>query len=132
MKKETMEKGLIEYNKKGIFAKIKDFIKNLFVKGEDNNDIVIDKPKIKTKLQDKYNDTKELINLQTLYENGEVSENELSKEQKNNLRKLYNDQIDDLDIKIKQQKAELDEKVKIVNEYYKKVIELKRKNGEIY
>lgn len=68
-----------------------------------------------------------LLNLQKKFETGLISENNLSAEEKIELEKLYDEQLIQLDIKIKNKKNQLKKKIILNNEYYKKLIEIKTK-----
>lgn len=70
----------------------------------------------------------ELLELQKKFENGLIVEENMSATQKKNLERLYDEQIQELDIKIAVKENELKRKIIQNNEYYKKAIEqLKRK-----
>ena len=68
-----------------------------------------------------------LLNLQKKFETGLISENDLSAGEKIELEKLYDEQLIQLDIKIKNKKNQLKKKITLNNEYYKKLIEIKTK-----
>ena len=70
----------------------------------------------------------ELLELQKKFEQGLISEEDLSKEEINQLEKLYDEQILELDNNIKKKESILYKKISLNNEYYKQAIELKSKN----
>lgn len=81
-------------------------------------------------LQKENKKRRELLELQQKYENGEILEESLSEEQKIELEKLYDEQIQKLDEKIKEKKYELKQKIHTVNTYYKEAIKLKSKGSK--
>ena len=81
-------------------------------------------------LQKENKKRRELLELQQKYENGEILEESLSEEQKIELEKLYDEQIQKLDEKIKEKKYELKQKINTVNTYYKEAIKLKSKGSK--
>lgn len=91
------EKMLIKQEAKNIFRKAIDFVRNIFwTKKKESitnkREVCIQNHSIKDDLQ-KQN---ELLQLQKDYEVGTIKEIDLSEEQKNNLAKLYQRQIQDL------------------------------------
>lgn len=81
-------------------------------------------------LQEENEKRRKLLNLQQKYEKGEILEDELSEEQKEELEKLYDEQIQKLDEKIKEKKYELKQKIHTVNTYYKEAIKFKSKGNK--
>ena len=72
----------------------------------------------------------ELLELQKKFENGLITEDEMTEKQKIELEKLYDEQISELDNKILQKENELKRKIIQNNEYYKLAIEqLKNKKA---
>lgn len=65
----------------------------------------------------------ELLVLQKKFENGLITENDMSETQKKELEKLYDEQILELDAKIEMKEKELKRKIMQNNEYYKMAIE---------
>lgn len=61
----------------------------------------------------------ELLELQRKYEEGLISEYDMTETQKVELEKLYDEQILELDTKIQQKENELKRKIMQNNEYYK-------------
>jgi len=70
----------------------------------------------------------EIIKLQNMFEEGKIQEADLTPEQRRNLERLYDEQIIELDNEITLKKKVLNEKINIVNGYYKKLIDLKTSN----
>ena len=64
----------------------------------------------------------ELLELQKKYEDGLISEDDMTEKQKIELEKLYDEQILELDNKILQKENELKRKIIKNNEYYKLAI----------
>lgn len=86
-----------------IFTKIKNFFKNLFGRQtiENTDNIVENQEKIKNSIfteNIKIEETEEqkLVRLQKLVREKRISEKDLSIEEREKLRKLYNSQIEDL------------------------------------
>ena len=69
-----------------------------------------------------------ILDLQQKFEDGLILENNLSDEEKIELEKLYDEQIQELDIKIARKETELKRKIALNNEYLKKAIEIKSKS----
>lgn len=68
-----------------------------------------------------------ILELQKKFEQGLISENDLSKEEVIELEKLYNEQILELDSNIQKKESMLYKKISLNNEYYKQAIALKSK-----
>ena len=66
-----------------------------------------------------------ILELQKKFEQGLISENDLSKEEVIELEKLYNEQILELDSNIQKKESMLYKKISLNNEYYKQAINLK-------
>ena len=64
----------------------------------------------------------ELLELQKKFENGLISEDDMTEKQKVELEKLYDEQILELDSKIEMKEKELKRKIMQNNEYYKLAI----------
>lgn len=110
MRKNLEEKSLIIVNEKNIFHKIKMFLINLFAR----KNTIIDKKHLETieTNENQFNNNQnkifldyiknienkeiKMLELQKQYENNEISENQLSKEQIGTLIDLYNKQINEL------------------------------------
>ena len=105
MRKNLEEKSLIIVNEKNIFHKIKMFLINLFAR----KNTIIDKKHLETieTNENQFNNNQNKIFLDYIknienfyiiikYENNEISENQLSKEQIGTLIDLYNKQINEL------------------------------------
>lgn len=90
------EKMLIKQEKQNIFKKMFNDIKNIFfnkkVKKVSNN-VEISTENI---FIDTFEEQKQLLNLQRKLEKGIIKETDLTEEEKDNLTKLYNRQIEDL------------------------------------
>ena len=68
-----------------------------------------------------------ILELQKKFEQGLISENDLSKEEVIELEKLYNEQILELDSNIQKKESMLYKKISLNNEYYKQAIAVKSK-----
>lgn len=75
--------------------------------------------KFRNKVKQKTEERKEILELQHAYESGKILEKDLSKNQKQDLRKLYDEQISDLENMIANKKIELNRKQDLVRKYYK-------------
>ena len=85
-----MNNSLIPIKEKNIFEKIKNFFQRVFIKQPEyaiENNCNISNTNIETET---------LLKIQKLIREKRISENDLSIEEKNKLRKLYNSQIEDL------------------------------------
>lgn len=106
-----MNNSLIPIKEKNIFEKIKNFFQRVFIKQpeyaiENNCNISntnIETETLETQKSDfidniRIEETEEqkLLKIQKLIREKRISENDLSIEEKNKLRKLYNSQIEDL------------------------------------
>lgn len=105
MKDNTQEKDLIERNEDNIFGKIKSFFKNLFKKDkvevnnvvDDNLEMEMEKSGVfRNSLKNIETDDDNVFELQRRYQQGEISDNELTQKQINDLCRLYDIQIADL------------------------------------
>ncbi len=113
-----------------IFTKIKNYLKKLFkqqiikdCKIENTDNILENQEKIKDSIfvqSIKIEETEEqkLLQLQKLIREKKITENDLSEEEKNKLRKLYNSQIEDLRKSILQKRNKI---MKIKYEQKRKV-----------
>ena len=110
MEKNIEQNSLIKVNEKSLFYKIKRFFMNLFKKNtnyEETQTHSIEntiQDKSKTQKQDfretiKQVETEEtkLLKLQKQFDNGEITEEELSQKQIEDLLNLYNQQINELE-----------------------------------
>ena len=104
MKKE-IDSNMITKNKENVFFRIKMFIINLFNKKEvsENNlnintsaEIKKEKNSFKDSIMQIDNDETKLLKLQRKYRNGEIKEEDLTKNQVILLCNLYDKQISDL------------------------------------
>lgn len=109
MKKNTLEKSLVQINENSIFYKIKRFFKNLFNKNKDTTDnyAVIEETNSSVKnenikssfmesIKNIENEETKLLKLQKQYRSGQIKEEELTEEQVNSLCALYDKQIANL------------------------------------
>lgn len=124
MKNNNNENSLIKVNENSIFYKIKKFFRNLFGKKENNitpiENQVIKTQEITNNKRDSFretvtnieNDETRLLKLQKQFENGEITEEELTQKQIEDLENLYNKQIEEL------QKSNELRKEKIKNSKY--------------
>lgn len=113
-----------------IFTKIKNYLKKLFkqqiikdCKIENTDNILENQEEIKNSIfvqSIKIEETEEqkLLQLQKLIREKKITENDLSEEEKNKLRKLYNSQIEDLRKSILQKRNKI---MKIKYEQKRKV-----------
>lgn len=121
--------SLIPVNE-NIFTKIKNYLKKLFkqqiikdCKIENTDNILENQEEIKDSIfvqSIKIEETEEqkLLQLQKLIREKKITENDLSEEEKNKLRKLYNSQIEDLRKSILQKRNKI---MKIKYEQKRKV-----------
>lgn len=124
MKNDNNENSLIKVNENSIFYKIKNFFRNLFGKKENNitpiENQVLKTQEITNNKRDSFretvtnieNDETRLLKLQKQFDNGEITEEELTQKQIENLENLYNKQIEEL------QKSNELRKEKIKNSKY--------------
>ena len=101
MRENTQEKSLISVNENRIFYKIKNFFKNLFhknkvVNSEDIMHTTEQKNAFMESIKNIEDEETNLLKLQKQYRNGEIKEEELTKEQINSLSALYDKQIANL------------------------------------
>lgn len=109
MKENTQEKSLISVNENGIINKLKNFFRNLFKKNKPIQKAILVEDSINNSIDGEQNrnifmesiknveneDTK-LLKLQKQYRNGDIKEEEMSKEQVSALIDLYDKQIENL------------------------------------
>ena len=117
MKDNTQEKNLIKRNDKNIFGKIKNFFENIFKRKEEKNEIV--KEEFSESELEKSDGFKnyikigdngiELMELQTRYRRGEISDNDLTQEQIDSLCMLYDKQIEEIKRQIEVKERKLSE-----------------------
>lgn len=114
-----MEKSLTKINENNIFYKIKSFFVNLFKKKENTivteNNVTSIKEKTETKslieeISGKNSEELALVELQKKYKNGEILEDEMTKEQVDALCDLY-------DIQNEKLRSEIEYKEKKILEY---------------
>ncbi len=104
MNDNTQEKKLIERKENNVFEKIKDFFRNLFGKKEEVNNIVDEDLEMEMEksidfresLKNFEVDNNNIYELKRRYHNDEISEDDLTQEQINQLCQLYDSQIADL------------------------------------
>lgn len=108
MKNDNNENSLIKVNENSIFYKIKNFFRNLFGKKENNitpiENQVLKTQEITNNKRDSFretvtnieNDETRLLKLQKQFDNGEITEEELTQKQIEDLENLYNKQIEEL------------------------------------
>lgn len=96
---EEKSLSLLESNNIGFLVKLKKLFSKLFSK---NNDL-LEKSEIESKENEKYKTFEDLFGensiqqIQVLYENGKLEENEMPEEKIEELKKLYVDQIIQMD-----------------------------------
>lgn len=96
---EEKSLSLLESNNIGFLVKLKQLFSKLFSK---NNDL-LEKSEIESKENEKYKTFEDLYGensiqqIQVLYENGKLEENEMPEEKIEELKKLYVDQIIQMD-----------------------------------
>ena len=93
------EKILIKKEKLNLFEKIGIFLKRIFnKKGQNKTEANIEKKYDKnTVTLDMLRKEQDILNIQTKYENGDIKENDLSSYEKEELIKLYEEQINTLE-----------------------------------
>lgn len=105
MEKNTQEKNLIEKNENSIFAKIKNFFRNIFTKKESNiknevdENVLVEAEKsyeFRNYVKNIDNEENELFELQKKYRKGEIADGDLTQEQISSLCLLYDRQIENL------------------------------------
>lgn len=112
-------------NTNGFIYKIKQFFKNMFKKNIAQNDISQKDIEKRNNFRDNITvkeDTEKsrLLKLQEMFRNGQLSEDDISMEDIEKLSKLYDEQIDELQEKIKQN-------VYATDNYKKQIILMKNK-----
>lgn len=117
MKDNTQEKNLIKRNDKNIFGRIKNFFENIFKRKEEKNEII--KEEFSESELEKSDGFKnyikigdngiELMELQTRYRRGEISDNDLTQEQIDSLCMLYDKQIEEIKRQIEVKERKLSE-----------------------
>lgn len=105
----NMSRDLISPND-NFFDKLVKFFKELFNSNKDNStetedDDVLDYGKLK---EEEKVENDRLLNLQKQYENGEITEDNISEEDKEKLKLLYANQLEGLDYAINAQKKVLE------------------------
>lgn len=103
MKKNTQEKSLVKVNENSIFYKIKTFFRNLFHKDTKFENNIAEETKIINQENRKFDfienirnvedEETKLLKLQKQYRNGEIKEDDMTKEQISSLTALYDKQI---------------------------------------
>ncbi len=117
MKDNTQEKNLIKRKDKNIFGRIKNFFENIFKRKEEKNEII--KEEFSESELEKSDGFKnyikigengiELMELQTRYRRGEISDNDLTQEQIDSLCMLYDKQIEEIKRQIEVKERKLSE-----------------------
>ena len=72
-----------------------------------------------TEIKEKADSKKKLLDLQRQFEDGKITEEEMTDFEKVELEKLYNEQIEELNNMILAKKKEIKQKIKRINMYYK-------------
>ena len=127
MRENTTEKSMVKY-KPNFWKKIKNFMNKILKKDvleETVIENVYEGKNLKSELRKENEDREKILELQKAFEKGLISEDEMSLEDKTKIKDLYDEQIEELDIKIREKQAELNQKIEIVNKYYKMAIDLK-------
>ncbi len=104
MNDNTQEKNLVERKENNIFEKIKGFFRNLFGKKEEVNSMADENFEMEMEKSSEFResiknfevDESNIFELQRRYHNDEISEDDLTQEQINQLCQLYDIQIADL------------------------------------
>lgn len=81
----------------------------------------------KQQLQSSVKKNEELKKLQKDFENGDISTEEMTKKQIEELEELYSIQIREAKRRLEAKKEKLKNKTNLVNSYYKKIIEENKK-----
>ena len=123
-----MEKNSLALSKEGIFAKIKNKLLSLFWKKElnsdatnveapnsnNNNNITSEVPKLKGKNEFKLevaveenSDNQWILELKQKYDNGEILEKDISKEDMEMLIRIYNEESDQIKKDIEKRKKKI-------------------------
>lgn len=127
MRENTTEKSMVKY-KYSFWNKIKNFMSKILKKDiveEAVIENVYESQNLKSELRKENEDREKLLDLQKAFEKGLISEEDMSVEEKAKIENLYDEQIEELDIKIREKQVELNQKIEIVNKYYKMAIDLK-------
>lgn len=91
------EKMLTKKEHNNIFKKALSIIISLFSKTTEENKSLNIRPQVKSKsLIDEFHRNKKMLNIQSQFESGTIKEVDLAEEEKVELIKLYNQQINDL------------------------------------
>lgn len=110
------EKRLVVQENLNIFQKFCKFFRNLFGKKRERENLVTN---IKEEnLRDTFRKERSILEIQEKYEEGSLTEKDLTATQKKDLEKLYNSQIGTLEYRVSIYKRQL--------ENYKNLIEEKR------
>lgn len=105
---------------KNILKKVINFIKRIFFKQQEPSLKSIEPSKKDNIFIKKIEDDRKLLNMQKSFESGELKETDLTEEEKEELMKLYNEQIKDL-------KQEIENYNKVLNSYKEKILIAKSK-----
>ncbi len=106
LKENTEKKSMVEINENSIFYKIKTFFRNIFRKDVKIENNIMEEPKTINQENSKSNfmrdirnienEETKLLKLQKQYRNGDVKEEDMTKEQISSLIALYDKQITNL------------------------------------
>ena len=114
------EKMLIEVKEKNIFKRIINFIKRIFSKNQESSFTNTEIHQKDSSFIKKNEEERKILNMQKSFESGAIKESDLTETEKNNLLKLYNEQIRDLQQDIENYKKSL-------NLYKEKILVAKSK-----
>lgn len=114
------EKMLIEIKEKNIFKKAINFIKRIFFKGKKQDLSYVGFYNKDNSFIKQFDENKKILNMQKRFESGELKETDLTKTEKSNLIKLYNEQIMDL-------KRDIENYKRALNSYKDKILVVRSK-----
>ena len=114
------EKMLIKIEEKNIFKKVIDFIKRIFSKKQESNLTNTNLRQKNNSFIKKIEEDRKILNMQKSLESGEIKESDLTETEKENLLKLYNEQIKDL-------KQDIENHRRTLNVYKEKILVAKNK-----
>ena len=114
------EKSLIKIEQKNVIEKVSEFIKKLFFKKQAPllmNNVTYEK---RNDFINKLKEDRKLFDMQKDFESGKLKEEDLTEIEKENLIKLYNNQIESL-------KQDIENYNKILKSYKEKILVAKNK-----
>lgn len=114
------EKSLIKIEEKNIFEKVFNFIKKLFFKKQEQNLTNVINYEKDNSFIDKIKEDRKLLDMQRNFESGQLKEADLTEMEKNNLIKLYNEQINSL-------KQDVENYNRMLKSYKEKILVAKNK-----